>query len=185
MSLNLRDMRWVTLAGAVLASTALVAAQSKSPVADALRAGEARYEKNIVGAAETMPADRFATRPTEKQMSFADLTRHLIGGNYMLCGWISGQQPPDMKQVPAASADKDTLVKALKASFDYCRTGLARLDDSALDQQVPFFGGRKVTRATAILELSADWGDHYSLQATELRLAGQLPPTAQRQGDAK
>ena len=42
--------------------------------------------------------------------------------------------------------------------------------------------GRKVTRAAAMLGLTADWGDHYSLMATELRLAGQLPPTAQRAG---
>jgi len=30
-----------------------------------------------------------------------------------------------------------------------------------------------------MLDLAADWGDHYSLMATELRLAGLLPPTAQ------
>lgn len=170
------------LIASLLAVSGVIAAPA-DPVSDALRADLDRYGKNIVGAAETMPPDKFGTKPTEKQMSFADLVRHIATGNTMLCSWIAGQAAPRTTDLPA-SAEKTALVGALKRSFEYCRTALATLDDSKLGEEVPFFGGRKVTRAAAILELSADWGDHYSLMATELRLAGYLPPTAQRQANA-
>ncbi len=171
-------MRLVTSVSiACLLAVSGLFAMRANPVADALRADMERYGKNIVSAVETMPADRFGTKPTEKQMSFADLVRHITTGNTMLCSWIAGQTAPKAPELPAA-ADKDALVAALKQSFAYCRTALATVDDSALGNEVPFFGGRKVTRAAAMLDLSADLGDHYSLMATELRLAGQLPPTA-------
>ncbi len=167
----------------LLAVSGLIAAPA-NPVSDALRADMGRYGKNIVAAAETMPADKFATKPTDKQMSFADLIRHVSMGNTMICSWIAGQAAPKTAELPA-SADKNALVGALKQSFAYCRTALAGVDDSKLGEEVPFFGGRKVTRAAAILELTADMDDHYSLMATELRLAGQLPPTAQRQATSE
>jgi hypothetical protein len=158
----------------------MLAAPDQNPVSSALRADAARYEQNIVAAAQSMPASRLSTRPTSKQMSFAELLRHITMGNTMICGWISGQTPPSSQ--PPASPGKDQLVAALKQSFAYCRSALAGVDDSKLGEEVPFFGGRKTTRAAAMLDLVADWGDHYSLMATELRLAGLLPPTAQRVG---
>ncbi len=164
-------------------AAAVLAAAPAGPVADALRADLDRYAKNIVAAAETMPAAKLGTKPTDKQMSFGDLIRHITGDNTMLCGWIAGQTPPKAGPLPN-SADKNALVGALKESFDYCRTALANVDDSKLGEEVPFFGGRKVTRAAAMLDLTADWGDHYSLMATELRVAGLLPPTAQREAAA-
>jgi len=182
-------MRFVpgVLIACLFAATALVAAPASppaSPVSDALRADLERYEKNIVASAETMPADKFRTKPTDKQMSFSDLIRHVTMGDTMMCSWIAGQSAPKTPELPASS-DKNALVDALKQSFAYCHTALAGVDDSKLGDEVPFFGGRKVTRAAAILELTADWGDHYSLMATELRLAGQLPPTARRQATAE
>ncbi len=164
----------------LLVPGAVLAAPAPNAVSAALRADMDRYEKNLVAAAEIMPADKFATKPTEKQMSFAELVRHVATGNTMICSWIGGEAPPALPGL-SASSGKDALVGALKQSFETCRAALRAVDDSKLGDEVPFFGGRKVTRAAAMLDLTADWGDHYSLMATELRLAGQLPPTARRQ----
>jgi uncharacterized damage-inducible protein DinB len=153
-------------------------AQDSSPVAAAIRSDADRYAKNLVAAAESMPAAKYGTKPTDQQMSFGDLVHHITLANNMLCGSISGQPAATTGEVTPA-AGKDALVGALKQSFAYCRTALGALDDAKLGEEVPFFGGRTVTRAAAILDLAADWGDHYSLVATELRLAGLLPPTAQ------
>ena len=171
---------------ACLPAAASLIASQPNPVATALRADMDRYEKILVASAETMPADKYGTKPTDKQMSFGELIRHVTTSNTMLCAWIAGQTAPAMSPWPATPG-KDTLVAALKESFAYCRSALVGVDDSKLGDDVPFFGGRKVTRAAAMFSLSADWGDHYSLMATELRLAGQLPPTAQRpaNGDGK
>jgi len=144
-----------------------------------LRADEERYEKNLVGAAETMPAGKFGTKPTDKQMSFGELLLHVARSNDLLCSSISGQKAPETARLLATSG-KDALLAALKQSFAFCRAVLAATDDSKLGEEVPFFGGRTITRAAAMLSLAADWGDHYSLVATELRVAGLLPPSAQR-----
>ena len=72
---------------------------------------------------------------------------------------------------------------ALKASFDYCTQALAKMDDSNLGEQVPFFGGRKVSRATAMIVLTDAFADHYGMAAIYLRLNGLVPPTAQPKKD--
>ena len=73
---------------------------------------------------------------------------------------------------------KEKLVDALKKSFDYCAAQLPKLQDSQLGEEVLLFGSRKMTKGAAVLELSADWADHYSQMASYLRLNGLLPPTA-------
>ncbi len=173
-------MRPLWLAAAfALAAVPTIAAQESSPVMSALRADQARYEKNIVAAAEAMPADKYSTRPTNEQRTFGEVILHIAGSNTMLCSSIAGQPAPPRSEATAQSG-KDAIVAALKSSFAYCGKALASADDSKLGEQVPFFGGRTVSRAAAVLDLTADWGDHYSLIATEMRMAGVLPPTAQR-----
>ena len=70
------------------------------------------------------------------------------------------------------------LITRLKESFDFCETALAKVDDSNLTAQVPWFGDRKVSRAHVMLAAAEDWADHYSQLAIYLRLNGKLPPTA-------
>ena len=66
----------------------------------------------------------------------------------------------------------------LKETFQFCETALAKVSDSDLSAEVPFFGGRKVTRAQAMFVTAEDWADHYSQLANYLRLNGRVPPTA-------
>ena len=77
--------------------------------------------------------------------------------------------------------DKSALVGALKASFDFCTTSLAKVDDTKLGDTIHAYGGqlRAPPRAWALIALTNDWADHYSASATYLRLNGLLPPTAQ------
>lgn len=154
-------------------------ASSSNPVADALRESLGRAESNLVAAAKEMPADKYSYAPTPAQMSFGKLVLHVAGSNNFMCATIAGSKPPERSKLEPGDA-KDKLVSALEQSFQYCRTALADLSDSNLAEEVPFFGGRKISRASAVLGLAEDWGDHYSLAATELRLNGMLPPTAQR-----
>ncbi|HEU4643379.1 MAG TPA: DinB family protein [Gemmatimonadaceae bacterium] len=155
------------------------AQQGGNPLADALRADLQRSQRNLVGAAEAMPADKYGFKPTPAQMSFGQLVLHVAGSNEYMCSTISGaKQPDEAKLQPTDSKDK--LVARLKRSFDYCGTALASVDDSKLSETVPFFGGRTISRAGAMLDLAADWADHYGAAAVYLRLNGVLPPTAKR-----
>ena len=113
----------------LLAATAVLA-QDKNPVTSVAREILPRQQKNLVAAVEEMPADKFGYKPTEQQMTFGHLVLHIIGSNNHLCSTI-GDVPEVKAPVPLKETDgKDKLVAGLKASFDFCTTALAKVDDS-------------------------------------------------------
>jgi uncharacterized damage-inducible protein DinB len=161
----------------LLAATA-VFAQEKNPVTSVAREILPRQQRNLVAAVEEMPADKFGYKPSEQQMTFGRLALHIVESNNYLCSKIGDL--PEIKAAPLKDSDgKEKLVAALKASFEFCTTALGKVDDSKLGDEVELFGGRKGSRAFALIALTNDWADHYSSAAMYLRLNGLLPPTAQ------
>jgi len=165
----------VALPGAAAAQSASNSVQN--PIATALRSAQTRAERNLVGSAESMPADKYSFKPTPAQMSFGQLMLHVAGSNEFMCATISGQKAPQREKL-TPTAGKDKLVARIKESFDYCTTALENVDDSKLGETVPFFGGRTISRGGAMMDLAADWADHYGAAAIYLRLNGVLPPSA-------
>ena len=164
---------------ALLALGCKAQAQNASPIAEALRSTAERSGKNLVAAAEEMPPGKYGFKPTPAQMSFGDILVHLSEGNDFLCSTVAGGAAPKRAELKVA-AGKEKLIARLRESFDFCRTALAKMDDSRLTEQVPWFGDRKVSRAHAVLATAEDWADHYSQMAIYLRLNGLLPPTAKQ-----
>jgi DinB superfamily len=160
------------------APAAPAAKTETNPISSHLRDDVADNAKDMLAAADEMPADKYNFSPTPQQMTFAHLIVHATRLNYGACSGISGQAKPDVK---IAEADgKDKLVAALKTSFDFCSTALANVDDSKLGESLPFFGGRTISRGGMMMTLSAEYADHYSIAAMYLRLNGLLPPTAKK-----
>jgi hypothetical protein len=147
------------------------------PVTTTVKSQLTRYEKNMVAAADLMPTEKYNFKPTPEMNSFGHVVMHIAQSNYFLCAKISGQAAPDVKL--ADTDGKGKLVAGLKASFEFCSTALAGVDDSKLSDPVTLFGNRQTSRAGALITLSDDWYDHYGAQAMYLRLNGILPPTAQ------
>ena len=148
-----------------------------NPVSSFVKAGIARYEKNMVAAAEAMPAEKYGYKPSPEMNSYGHLVMHIAEANATFCSKISGKAAPDSKL--AETDGKDKLVAAVKASFEFCTTALAGVDDSKLGEQFVLFGGRPISRGGALVALAGSWTDHYATQAIYLRLNGVLPPTAQ------
>jgi uncharacterized damage-inducible protein DinB len=171
-------MKWA-LCGLLVVAAVSVLAQDKNPVSSAVKEILPRQQKNLLGAAEAMPAEKYGYKPTEGQMTFGHLVLHVIQSNNLLCSKI-GDTPEVKAAVPLKETDgKDKLVPAMKASFEFCATALAKVDDSKLGDEIEVFGGRKGSKAFGLIALSNGWADHYSAAATYLRLNGLLPPTAQ------
>jgi len=147
-----------------------------NPVSSTVKNQLTRFNKNMVGAAEAMPADKYGFKPTPEMITFGHLVMHIAQSNNLLCAKLSGTPAPEGKL--EETDPKDKLVAGLKASFDYCSTALANLDDSKLGEQITLFD-RTLPRAVAWIALSDGWNDHYSGQAVYLRLNGILPPSAQ------
>jgi uncharacterized damage-inducible protein DinB len=162
------------MSGQTNASTATVS----NPVVSTVRQLEERQAKNLIGAAEEMPADKYSYHPTPEQMSFAHLVIHVVEANTSQCARIAGEPPREMKLKESDS--KELLTKALKDSFAYCEQVLAKADDSILGQAAEFPGGHTGTRAAALIYLVTGWADHYAAAAMYLRLNGLLPPSAQK-----
>jgi len=152
-------------------------APAPNPVSATVKQQLERNSKNLVAAAESLPAEKYSFRPTPEQMDFAHLVVHTAEANTFFCSKASGQPEPAGAKL-ADTDPKEKIVAALKASFDYCSTVLAGVDDSGLGDPVTLFGGRKATRAAALISLSNSWADHYAAVAMYLRLNGVLPPTA-------
>ncbi len=167
----------VIVAAAVAVNASLLRAQA--PVAAAFRDFEASEAKNLIAAAETVPAAKYSYKPTPAQMSFGQIVTHLSEGNDYFCGEIGGTKAPTRTAI-AATAPKAALVARLKETFDFCHSSLATLDDSNLNEQLNFFGGSKKSRAGVMAVTIGDWADHYSQAAIYMRLNGMLPPTAKK-----
>jgi hypothetical protein len=156
-----------------------VTATSTAPVADAFRDDERNVGRNLMAAADAMPADKYSFKPTPAQMSFGEIVAHLSQGNDYLCGAIGGMKAPTRTKVAVADG-KDALVARLKETFAFCDQALATVDDSKLAEELPFFGGRTRSRASVMTITTGDWADHYSQSAIYLRLNGLLPPSAKK-----
>src|SRR5207247_4481462 len=94
-------------------------AASANPVSDALRPVQQRSARNLIAAAEAMPADKYNYRPTPAQMSFAAIQVHLANeGNDVLCGKSAGIEVPQRAKVDT-TATKEQLVARLKETFAF------------------------------------------------------------------
>ena len=169
------------LMAALLAAKATCAQDTSAPIANpvstTVKSQLTRFSKNMVAAAESMPAEKYGFKPSPEMNSFGHLVIHIAQSNNLLCSKISGAAAPDTKL--ADTDGKDKLVAGLRASFDFCSTALANVDDSKLGESMMLFGNRPASRAAALIALSDGWNDHYGAQAIYLRLNGILPPTAQ------
>jgi uncharacterized damage-inducible protein DinB len=149
-----------------------------NPIVATVRAMEQRYSKNLIGAADEMPAAKYSYKPTPDQITFGHLVIHIAQSNNGLCAAIAGEPARETKLSETDS--KDVLTKALQDSFTYCEQVLAKADDSTLGQSAVLSGGHTITRGAALVHLSADWADHYGAAAMYLRLNDLLPPSAKK-----
>jgi hypothetical protein len=149
-----------------------------NPLSSAVQMTLNQFAKNLVATAEEMPADKYSYAPTKEEMTFGKSVAHIAEVNNFVCSNISEMPAPPPKMSDADSKEK--LVAGLKASMDYCAQAYSKLTDAKLKDSVPFYGGRKITRLGAALEVNYDLVDHYAALAVYLRLNGLLPPTAQK-----
>jgi uncharacterized damage-inducible protein DinB len=149
----------------------------KNPVSTVLRTSLAGHQKNILAAIDAMPADKFSYKPTPDQMSFGHLVVHIIESNNNFCAKVADVPAPKVDEFKETDP-KDKLLAAARASFDFCSTALANVDDSKLGDNVDF-GRVQGPRAMGVFFLVGGWADHYGAAAMYLRLNGILPPTAQ------
>ena len=178
---------------AVVVLPAAVAAQQPSatppanPITQVFRGRTMALQRNLAQAFDSIPESKFGYKPTPAQLTIGYIAQHLASDNYLFCnafGDMKATVPPQDTATPdsaKAKWPKDSLVAKLKASFSFCETAFAQLDDAKLADQITMtFRGqsRPATRASMVLGHVVDMADHYSQIANYMRLNNMLPPTA-------
>ncbi len=168
----------LVIAPALLGQAKDPSPNTANPIVTTVRQMETRFARNLTGAADEMPADKYSYRPTPEQITFGHLIMHSAEANNSLCAAVAGELAPSVKL--SETDPKDTLTKALKDSFAFCEQVLAKADDSALGQTVTLYEGQTGTRGSALVRMAAGWADHYSAAAMYLRMNNLVPPSAQK-----
>ena len=163
------------------------AAPVTDPITAALRGRTMGLQRNLAQAFDSIPANKFAYRPTPAQLTIGYIAQHLANDNYFFCEKFgdlkSTRAPSDTATADSVKATwpKDQLVTKLKESFTYCESAFAQLNDAKLAEPVTMtFNGqtRNSTRAAMAIGHALDMADHYSQIANYMRLNNMLPPTA-------
>ena len=163
------------------------AAPSPNPITTAFRGRTMTLQRNLAQAFDSIPESKFSYRPTPAQLSIGYIAQHLANDNYLFCNNFGDMKatlsPRDSSTADSVKATwpKDELVAKLKASFTFCESAFAQLNDANLPDAIAFtIGGntRNSTRVAMALGHAMDMADHYSQISNYMRLNNILPPTA-------
>lgn len=125
--------------------------------------------------AEAMPAEAYSFKATDAEMSFGEQINHIAAANGNYCSAALGVKNPITKP---ADASKDTAIKNLTASYDFCMSGLAKFDDKGLQETVSR-GGSVVSKFELFWGGFTHAAHHRGQTEVYLRLKGITPPAYQ------
>ena len=155
------------------------AQEAANPLTSTVRKIFDDNSKNLVAAAEEMPAEKYGFQPSPDVRTFGQVIAHISMVNNNVCAKLFTPAAPMPEKVDE-KASKDKLVDGLKASMEYCSQAFSKLNDGNLTEMIPFFGGRQNTRLGVALAVTNDLVDHYAGIAIYLRMNSLLPPTAMK-----
>jgi uncharacterized damage-inducible protein DinB len=139
-------------------------------------------EKEIVGAADAMPADKYDFAPTQGEFkgvrTFGAQVKHLAEANFeFFDGWnIPGAMKSDDIE---KMTSKDDIMKALKDSYAYAHKAIDTIT-AANAFEVMGSGKRKSTRAGTAAFCIAHSMDHYGQMVEYLRMNSIIPPASRK-----
>lgn len=134
---------------------------------------------NILKAADKMPADGYAFRPTPDIRTFARVVNHVTEAQVRICGTLNGTAADALAKVPPETADKATILAALQASFSECDKAYAALSDENLTQMLTLGPITRTRIGFAWGNVSHD-NEQYATLALYLRLKGLVPPSSEK-----
>ncbi len=139
--------------------------------------------RNLIEAAEAMPAADFAFKPTPQIRSFAELLGHVALANYFMCSTAKGEPMPTMVNFERTVTDKPGVVKALGDALNYCDGVFKETTDANANQLVKIAGpggSGQSTRALVLVFNTTHNNEHYGNVILYLRLKGIVPPSTAR-----
>jgi len=146
------------------------------------KAMHATIRRDLADAAEVMPAEDFAFKPTPQVRSFAQLVGHMINANFFFCSQAKGAAMPNNTNFETI-ADKAALIKGLTDALAWCDDAYQSTTDANFGQRLtmPGFPGMnpktETTRGAVLIFNTTHNNEHYGNMVLYLRLKGRVPPS--------
>lgn len=131
--------------------------------------------RKLIAMAEDFPEDKYDTKPTPVQRSFAEQLLHAAGANYYFTNLAMGQKPPaeeDPKRDQYKT--KADVVAFVKKSF---ADGAAAINAKGMSDVVTDpFSHQQVRISDLAYGFIEHCGEHYGQLVVYYRVAGLVPP---------
>jgi hypothetical protein len=146
-------------------------------------------EKEVMEAAEAMPADKFDFSPEKLNIpgsdykgvrTFGEQVKHIAASNYLIWASITGEKPPETVndgKGPENMKAKTEIMQFLKDSFTFGHKAVATLNEANIVQPVAKKSGT-TTRLFQATFAPAHAFDHYGQLIEYLRMNGIVPPAS-------
>ena len=146
------------------------------------------FEKEMMGVANAMPADKYSFAPSAAAFvpsqkteytgvrNFGAMVIHIAQANYFYGGAIGKMKPTIDVKALGDLKDKDQIVAALQDSFAFTHKAIATLTPANAFESVR----GDTTRASLAGGVVAHGFDHYGQLAEYLRMNGIVPPASQK-----
>lgn len=145
-------------------------------------------QRNIVSAAEAMPADKYGFAPADGEFkgvrTFAQQVKHLAATNNILAAAALGEEPPTDagdEVGPETARTKTEILDYLNASFAHLSKAINSIgEDEATVKSSPIspLQGPAATRISLVTEALIHAYDHYGQMVEYLRMNGVVPPAS-------
>jgi len=144
-----------------------------------VQASYERLKSNVMKAAEKMPPADYTFKPTPEIRTFARVVNHVTEAQFRSCGAMNHKDQKDWTKPPEDTADKATILEALKGSFAECDKAFASLTDASMSEMQQVGPVKRSRIGLAWATVSHD-NEQYATLALYLRLKGLVPPSSEK-----
>ena len=158
-----------------LAAVPAPAAAQDNPLSDEVRQSWNRTWGNVVAAAEKMPEEHYAFKPSPESQSFRDMVAHIADAAMGACTGMAGERRAAGARDMNAKAD---LAGAIKAAGAECEKAYGALTDATATQMVTGPRGTQTRLGTAyrnVIHIEHE----YSKMTVHFRMKGLVPPSSE------
>lgn len=162
---------------AFLAALAAVpAAAQDNPLSTEVRQAWTRTWGNVAAAAEKMPEENYAFKPSPESQSFRDLIAHTADSAMGACSSLTGERRTAGAREMTTKA---ALLEAVKAAGAECEKAYGGVTDQTATQMIT--GPRGSRSRLGMLYGNVVHIEHeYAQMAVHFRLKGLVPPSSDR-----
>ena len=179
---------------AAFAQAATAAKPAEPPtIASVLDRQLSGIERNIMGAAAAVPADKYDFSPATANIpgdfktpspvrTFGEQLKHIGEDLDALGAGILGEKrtASEEENGPKNVKTKDDVINYLKAAFAKGHSGIKTINQQNVVEEIQSpFGNNKVTRLSLAVSMIGHSNNHYGQIIEYLRMNGMVPPESQ------